>query len=149
MAASDHNSNTQFAPQRLSSRDVGKKVYYHGTSHDAAKSIMEQGFSLDESVNGRSAGEGIYLHQDPRVAADYGPAVVEVQISKGTKIAPKDTFWEHTREYIRNPKKVSSDYGDYVSGLGYQAHRDVDDNSIIVHHPETLRPSAVQSQSFS
>jgi hypothetical protein len=66
MAAIDSISDDQMFPMKV----------YHGTSKEAASSIMKKGFRTGES----SLGEGIYVTPHPHVAVGYskhGGSVVE------------------------------------------------------------------------
>lgn len=118
-------------------------LYFHATSPDNANRIMAEGFNLDQESNGRSAGEGVYLHKDPREVAQYGEQIVGVKLAPGTRIAGKVDTTDATMTAIRQ-RKPGQDHGeamlDHLHSWDYHGHTDVDDGSAIVHDPSRVKP---------
>lgn len=112
-------------------------VLFHGTSPEAAEAIAREGFSLAHETHGRSAGEGVYLHRDPLIAAQHGQAVIAVKLAKGTKVAGKtDTAEAEWRATVdRSDKPYEDRFRQRLADWDYHGHTDVDDGSTIVHDP--------------
>jgi hypothetical protein len=79
------------------SRDVFapfcERVLCHGTTAEAAAAILREGFRVwrrEEGIgriaSGGNLGVGIYLTLDPEVARWFGPAVLRVTLSPGTRL---------------------------------------------------------------
>ena len=117
-------------------------VYFHGTSPENAESIAGHGFSLANETHGRSAGEGVYLHRDPLIAAQHGQAVIAVKLAKGTRIAGKndtaDAEWRAIRDRKPGQSHDEAMYG-HLRSWDYHGHTDVDDDSKIVHDPSRVQ----------
>ena len=70
-----------------------ERCFYHGTSWAAAAAIRDQGFRVwfrDDDVgryaSGGNLGTGIYITQSPKVAAWFGPALLRVELRRGTRL---------------------------------------------------------------
>lgn len=117
-------------------------VYFHGTSPENAESIAQGGFHLDNQTHGRSAGEGVYLHKDPLIAAQHGQAVVAVKLSKGTRIANRTDTAEAAWHAVLGQSSGESFDERMTRRLqdwDFHGHTDVDDGSTIVHDPARVQ----------
>lgn len=130
----------------LSPKQFGNKVFYHGTTPEAAEAISREGFSLEHEANGRSGGQGIYLTSKPEVAREFGPAVVEVSLRKGVKINRGDSFAALTPPLNRHFKAARTEnpnlsldefWTQHSQREGFGGHKD-DDGSIIVYDPKNV-----------
>ena len=130
----------------LSPKQFGSKVFYHGTTPEAAEAISREGFSLKNEANGRSGGQGVYLTSKPEIAREFGESLVEVNLRKGTKINREDSISallpsmrSHYRATMaQNPDMSHEDYWvQHSQSEGFGGHRD-DDGSIIVYDPKNV-----------
>lgn len=136
--------------------------YYHGTTEKAARKIAKKGFDTENhagSANGTSAGRGVYLTNNPRKAAEFGPVVLRVGVPDHLDIHPQpyrdqdiferqmatmqsvrdlanrggtDPDPEYTERVAR--KIADHQFSDHVAAEGYQGHADPDDRGTIVIH---------------
>jgi hypothetical protein len=130
----------------LNDKQFGNKVLYHGTTEEAADAISREGFSLGHERHGRSGGSGVYLTSKPEVAREFGPAVVEVSLRKGTKINRGDSFAallpplnKHFKAATAADPNLSLDqfWVNHSQSEGFGGHKD-DDGSIIVYDPKNV-----------
>lgn len=130
----------------LNPRQFGNKVFYHGTTPEAAESISREGFSLSHERHGHSGGTGVYLTSNPDVAREFGPAVVEVSLRKGTKINREDSFAalipplsKHFKAATAKDPNISLEdfWSHHSRNEGFGGHKD-DDGSIIVYNPRDV-----------
>lgn len=117
--------------------------YYHGTDHASAEKIAEHGFSLDHQANGRSSGDGIYLHHNDRHVRQYGPATVAVELDDHLKIHENPFQDEQAMKLSSALARGSGgDFTDHLPRvlhhLGYHGHHDPDDNSTVVYDPKNV-----------
>lgn len=118
-----------------------RNVLFHGTSSENAESIARNGFSLDHEAHGRSAGEGVYLHRDPLVAAQHGQSVIAVKLAGGTKVANKtdtaEAEWRATTD--RSGGSHEERTRKRLADWDFHGHTDTDDGSVIVHDPARVQ----------
>lgn len=116
-------------------------VYFHGTSPSNAEAISRSGFHLENETHGRTAGQGVYLHKDPLMAAQHGESVVAVKLAKGTRVAGRtdtaDAMWRSVR-HSSDGKSSEERMYDHLHDWDFHGHTDVDDGSTIVHDPSRV-----------
>jgi 2'-5' RNA ligase len=111
---------------------------YHGTTKANADSIAKDGFHLDNTTNGRHAGEGIYLHHSKAEAAKYGDHVVEAKVDDS---GFHENPWGDP-DYAHVPtEKMHAVLG----ADGYHGHNDPDDGSTIVYNPAHIHVQKVHT----
>ena len=117
---------------------VPKSVLFHGTSAENAEAIMREGFRLDaEQRHGRASGEGVYLHHDPLVAAQHGPAMVAVKKAPGTRLSSyHDAHWDGWKP------RPDHEVAEYLARHEEHGFKDPDDGSTIITDPGMLKPVA-------
>lgn len=126
------------------------KIYYHGTSAEAAQAIEREGFKLPK--NPAVSGPGVYLTDDPDVAKSYGPSVVKVAV-KG-RIASADTSLGAESEARDNAKTVEAlrkngneryvhefptDPQKVLQDRGFKGRTDYDDGAKVVFDPKHVQ----------
>jgi hypothetical protein len=93
--------------------DEIKDIYFHGTSRIVAQDILHSGFKLGWYTDDKNAekyfrggngniGFGAYLSSDWRISLFFGPALIRVHLSPGTRIlriSPKPN--EQILRYLR------------------------------------------------
>ena len=118
------NTTYSTAPQainKIAQQHPGKSIYYHGTDHMSAKSILEDGINLGmgKSECDFSSGSGFYLVDRSKYATQWAmkskaAAVLVYGISKGClndyqvlDLSNEREKWKEVREHFRNRKKLS------------------------------------------
>ena len=78
--------------------------YYHVTTEECAESIEAEGFrgsEIDEFTDGfttLSKGGVVYVYDNPKLAAEYGDAVYEIELLNGEAVAFQED-WGGNQEY--------------------------------------------------
>ena len=118
------NTTYSTAPQaikEIAQQHPGKCIYYHGTDHMSAKSILEDGINLGmgKSECDFSSGSGFYLVDCSKYAREWAmkskaAAVLVYGISEGClndyqvlDLSNEREKWKEVREHFRNRKKLS------------------------------------------
>ena len=88
--------------------------YYHGTTEECAESIEAEGFrgsEIDEFTDGfttLSKGGVVYVYDNPKLAAEYGDAVYEIELLNGEAVAFQED-WSGNQEYYIPVETLKAD----------------------------------------
>lgn len=116
------------------------KVYYHGTSPEAAQAIEREGFKLPK--NPAANGPGVYLTDDPKVAESYGGSVVKVQVAgklageRTSTNAAYEAAWNKSTK--QNPNVMPHDGDQILKEAGFKGKTD-DDGAKVVFDPQHVK----------
>lgn len=136
---SEREFNERHEPDYI--RDHGTTLY-HGTTYERAKAISDHGFSLDDEVNGRHSGHGVYLTRSIREARSYGDHVVHCKVN--TEGLHPNVFEDEDLHHI--PTELLHHV---MSRQGYTGHIDPDDKAHVIFNPKHVVPFAVQAPNDS
>lgn len=122
---------------------VDDDPYFHGTSPKAAEGISQHGFSLAQQANGRSGGDGVYLHDHERQTRQYGPTTVAATLAPHLRIHGNPYNDEQAINMASQYKEEEGgeifDHMPHVlHQFGYHGHRDPDDKSTLVYDPKNV-----------
>ena len=127
---------------------VPKGALFHGTSNESAEAIMREGFRTDAGSRHRDEGAppAVYLHHDPLVAAQHGPAVVVARRGGGPlanwgDMSHATIMGSHSSRRIPGVP-MEGRQEKYLEDYGHPGYKDPDDGATIITSPGVLKPFA-------